>query len=385
MQNISSSKAVQSSQPGNPPPPKRILVVEDAHSLRRDIVEMLGFEGYEVIDAENGKRGVERALTEHPDLIICDIMMPIMGGFEVLETLRKEKATAAIPFIFLTARADRMDWRFGMASGADDYVTKPFTAVELLETVKTRLDRRTLYEEIADEKMEVVRGNIITAMPHELRTPLNVILGFSGLMSMDIDLLDGTRIAEMSSHINSAANRLYRLVENYITYAYTELLLSDSERHEVLKSGFMYHPKSPIEIYAMDRARLFNREADLVFDLTDIDKLAIHEEYFKKIVEELVDNACKFSTPGNLVVVRAAQEGTLYHLEFIDRGRGMKPEQIASLGAYMQFERRIHEQQGSGLGLINSMRLAELHDGSLRIESQVGKGTTVHVFLPIAH
>src|SRR5688572_18958649 len=114
---------------------KRILVIEDAHSLRRDILEMLTFEGYEVAGAEDGLVGVQRARELLPDLIICDIMMPQMDGYGVLETLREEAATASIPFVFLTARTDRVDIRQGMELGADDYLTKPFTAAELLKTV----------------------------------------------------------------------------------------------------------------------------------------------------------------------------------------------------------------------------------------------------------
>ena len=121
---------------------KKILVVEDAQSLRKDIVEMLGFEGFEAIGAENGLVGVDRARQVLPDLIICDIMMPGLDGYGVLEELRKDTLTSTIPFIFLTARTDRVDVRQGMELGADDFLTKPFHAAELLATVRTRLKKQ---------------------------------------------------------------------------------------------------------------------------------------------------------------------------------------------------------------------------------------------------
>jgi len=359
--------------------PKRILVIEDAHSLRRDIVEMLGFEGYEVFDAENGKRGVERAREALPDLIICDIMMPVMNGFEVLDALRSDQATATIPFIFLTARADRLDWRIGMQSGADDYLTKPFTAKELIATVNARLERHATIVRTSEQKIETLRGNIITAMPHELRTPLNVIMGFSNLLMMDAGIVDTKHIENMCGHINSAANRLYRLVENYITYGYTELLLSDERRRALLRNGLMFHPRASMQVYVQDRARQYGREADLILDISDAERLTIHEDYFKKVIEELIDNACKFSPLGMPITVRAGLEDDhLYHLRITDRGRGMTPEQIAQVGAYMQFERRVHEQQGSGLGLVISQRLIQLHGGTLSITSSKDEGTTIH-------
>ena len=111
---------------------KKILVVEDEQSLRKDIIEMLTYEGFDVIGAENGRVGIEEAQRHLPDLIICDIMMPEINGYDVLAELRKEGKTATIPFIFLTARTDKLDRRQGMEQGADDYLTKPFAIRELL-------------------------------------------------------------------------------------------------------------------------------------------------------------------------------------------------------------------------------------------------------------
>src|SRR5829696_518410 len=181
---------------------KKILVVEDAQSLRKDVLEMLGFEGYQGIGAENGLIGVQHAREYLPDLIICDIMMPEMDGYGVLETLRKDPRTQSIPFIFLTARTERVDMRTGMDLGADDFLTKPFHAAELLSTVKARLERAAIVEDKAREDMEEIRENIMMALPHELRTPLNVILGFSDLLMTDCRLMEAERIEVMSRHIN---------------------------------------------------------------------------------------------------------------------------------------------------------------------------------------
>ena len=120
---------------------KKILVIEDEPGIRMTLSLMLKAEGFEVATAENGRLGVEAVRTKTPDLILCDINMPEMDGFEVLEHLRREPALAAIPFVFLTARVDRSDLRRGMNLGADDYLTKPFTRDELLETVTARIKK----------------------------------------------------------------------------------------------------------------------------------------------------------------------------------------------------------------------------------------------------
>jgi len=133
---------------------RRLLVIDDHEDIRENIAEILSLAGYEAITAENGKRGVEKALKELPELVICDIMMPELDGYGVLHLLRKNEATENIPFIFLTARTERVDFRKGMEMGADDYITKPFDDIELLNAIEIRLKKYDLLKEAysADEK-----------------------------------------------------------------------------------------------------------------------------------------------------------------------------------------------------------------------------------------
>jgi CRP-like cAMP-binding protein/FixJ family two-component response regulator len=118
---------------------KKILLIEDNKDIRENTAEILTLANYSVLTAENGKIGVELALKEKPDLIICDIMMPVLDGYGVLHLLSKNDETATIPFVFLTAKAERSDFRKGMEMGADDYLTKPFDDMELLNIVDVRL------------------------------------------------------------------------------------------------------------------------------------------------------------------------------------------------------------------------------------------------------
>lgn len=120
---------------------QKILVIEDNDEVRENIAEIIQLSGYEVLTAENGKVGAEKALAEIPDLIICDIMMPVLDGYGVLHLVNKHEATAGTPFIFLTAKSERNDFRKGMEMGADDYITKPFDGIELLNAVESRLKK----------------------------------------------------------------------------------------------------------------------------------------------------------------------------------------------------------------------------------------------------
>ena len=120
---------------------KKILVVEDNAEVRENLEEILELSGYEVVTAKDGKVGVEKALKNPPDLILCDVMMPQLDGFGVLNILSKKSATANVPFVFLTAKTEKSDLRRGMNLGADDYVTKPFYKDELLDVIDTRLKK----------------------------------------------------------------------------------------------------------------------------------------------------------------------------------------------------------------------------------------------------
>jgi len=133
---------------------RRLLVIDDHDDIRENIAEILTLAGYEVYTAENGKRGVEAALREKPELIVCDIMMPELDGYGVLHLLRKNDATLNTPFIFLTAKTERTDFRKGMEMGADDYITKPFDDIELLNAIEIRLKKYDVLQQKypADEK-----------------------------------------------------------------------------------------------------------------------------------------------------------------------------------------------------------------------------------------
>ena len=133
---------------------QKILIIEDNKDIRENVVEILGLAGYTVFEADNGKTGIELAVNNLPDVILCDIMMPELDGYGVLFMLNKNPETAAIPFIFLTAKAERIDQRKGMEMGADDYLTKPFDDIELLNAIESRLRKKTAQQSFYSQSLE---------------------------------------------------------------------------------------------------------------------------------------------------------------------------------------------------------------------------------------
>ncbi len=133
---------------------KKILLIEDNMAMRENIAEILELAGYEVAIGCNGKEGVAQAQKNRPDLIICDIMMPVLDGYGVLHMLSRQESTAGIPFIFLTAKAEKTDFRKGMEMGADDYLTKPFDDVELLNAIESRLRKSEVLKKEFSKNLE---------------------------------------------------------------------------------------------------------------------------------------------------------------------------------------------------------------------------------------
>ena len=142
---------------------KKILVIEDNNEIRENISEILELDGYQTLQAANGKEGVAKTLETHPDLIICDIMMPELDGYGVLHILAKKEATASIPFIFLTAKAEKSDMRKGMTLGADDYLVKPFDDNELLDAIETRFKKADVLKKTYESSEKGLREFISDA------------------------------------------------------------------------------------------------------------------------------------------------------------------------------------------------------------------------------
>src|SRR6516162_6994364 len=161
----------------------------------------LAQKGYEVLEAENGATGIEIAQKSLPDLILCDVNMDKVDGYGTLSSLRKEPATAAIPFILMTGLADHAGMRHGMELGADDYLPKPFTIDALYGAVEARLRKAQTVREEAERKLADLRDNISMMLPHELRTPLNGILAYGEMLASDAATLPASEVAEMGQVI----------------------------------------------------------------------------------------------------------------------------------------------------------------------------------------
>lgn len=366
---------------------KKILVIEDDLHVQDNIYDILSLEDFYTITASDGVTGLMLAKEEKPDLIICDIMMPLMpnmDGYEVLKALRCDSETATIPFIFLTAKVERADLRYGMALGADDYLTKPFTPEELRQAIAARFSHQESQAQLAQRQVDQLRDSISYSLPYELNTPLVRIISNTRLLRTGYGSMNQEEVEAILETIDTASHKLYTLIQNFITYADLELISANAELVEKIIERTLPCAIMPIiKAAAVQKAREVGREADLQFELQDAEVL-ISDWRLEKALQEVVGNAFKFSSPGSSVKVISRVQASQVHIFVIDHGQGMDAEHISAVGAYMQFPHQLHDRDGSGLGLAIAKLTLTLYGGELAIESFVGQQTTVRMTLPIA-
>lgn len=358
-----------------------ILIIDDEPSFRRLIREILSHEGFTVLEAGSGVEGLLLARRALPSLIVCDVQMQDGDGYEALESLRKDSLTAAIPFILMTGEPEHDTNRKAMNRGADDILLKPFTGAELVAAVSARLDRQKGMVKEAEKKLEELRSSISMMLPHELNTPLAGIIGLGELLKLYPESFGPKELSEFGQDIVTSGTRLKDLTERFLLYA--QLAMLGPGQMLDFSDEFTNDAAQITRSIATETAGKHGRASDLQVHF-DAASAAISPRLFGRVIGELVDNAFKFSNQGDPVAVRISVRDSSAVIEVSDQGRGMSQEEISNAGAFLQFQRKRFEQQGTGLGLVIARRIAELHGGRLELESSPGHGLHARLILPVA-
>jgi len=357
----------------------KILVIEDDVRWRTWVESNLESAGHQVFSAQDGIAGLELAAQVKPDVILSDIEMPRLNGFGVIEALRQQPGLSDIPLIFLTSRNARVDQRKGMALGADDYLTKPFSREELLSSIAGSLSRRETLTERLRDYTEDQRREYAAPWAHELLTPLNGILGIASMLEAEPGTVAPNELRELARSIHTSARRQHDLVKKLVHHFQLQQI-RELKRHDpaVVEAG------AGIEDEVIGVAERMGRSADLHVKCARA-AVTISGEWLRTAAAELMENACKFSPPGSPIAVSARVVDGLYRLEVSDLGPGLTPEERDSIAAFRQFDRERREQQGLGLGLAIVRNIAQLHRGSFGLEPGAGgRGLRAIVELPLA-
>lgn len=339
-----------------------------------------------MLQAASGETALSVLQESCPDLIISDVMMPGMDGFALYEQVRANPEWSQIPFIFVTARGQRTDVRHGMGLGADDYLTKPFEAEELLAAVRVRLSRATETRAAINKASADLRDTIIRALSHEFRTPLALIVGYTELLEESAQETSDEEFYEFLQGLRMGSERLTNLVEDF-------LLLSRLESGTLVKENHALPERmvEPDQVLSHVVEQFEDQASARNISLTVNARapgatVALSERFSIEIVRRLVDNAIKFSKKeGGRVILTTRQAGGFWILDVVDDGIGIRQDALAWVfEAFRQVDRAKMEQQGAGLGLAIVRGLAELCGGCVEVQSKLGSGSKFTIWLPLA-
>lgn len=355
-----------------------LLVVEDEEDLRRNLEELLREEGFSVISAKDGLEGYEKASVSEPDLILSDIRMPRLDGYGFLTKLQENPVTAVIPFIFLTARVEMQDLRMGMVLGADDYIIKPFKAVDVLDAINSRLKKKENYLSIVKEFKNILMKRV----PHELRTPLVGILGMSSILCDDFDNLPREDIIEIADRIKHSGKRLHRRIEKFLIY--TELLDQSQENisiHSVNDSSFKIK-QDVISEMLLDKASEYKRKEDLSVKLDECN-IKISPQYFDILLNELLENSLKFTEKGSAVTIIGVCGKEFYQIKISDDGIRNGKINFENIKAFQKFDKLGLTDEGMGMGLAIVKKIIEMCGGYLKFDGNSSENTVVEAGIPL--
>ncbi|WP_438480237.1 hybrid sensor histidine kinase/response regulator [Oleiharenicola lentus] len=356
---------------------KTVLVIDDDPRLRPVLVEGLEAYGYRTLQAPNTKIGAELARANLPDVIVCDVDMPGQDGKSFLKELRQDPELSDRQFVLMTGDAANANTRTAMELGADDFLLKPFSLGALASAVAARLKRAEISRHLETRMIEQLRTSLHATLPHEFFTPLAGIFGLTEILEEELDDLSKDEIRELTRDILKSARRLHRTLRNYLHIISLDApnrpasdLLPAAKVAEAFNTGIKT---------AVDRNR---RSADVTAEIIGA-TLPCGPADCTALAEELVENALSFSAEGSPVKITLKPEKDLLNLEVTDQGRGMTPKQLQQLGLFQQHERKKFEQQGLGLGLALVRRIVFRLGGEFRITSELSKGTTVSITIPL--
>lgn len=397
-----------------------ILIVDDNMMNLQVLGNILGKNNYDIAISTNGNEAINYFNTETADLVLLDIMMPNISGYEVCEKIKNNQKTKNVPIIFLTAKTDKESIIKGFKAGAVDYLTKPFNEAELFARVKThielkkskenlellvhertkelnevnkelkkKIETQRKYEKVLEEaKMKAEESNdlksaFLSNMSHEVRTPMNGIIGFAELLVSSTDD-DVDKKKKYINIIKSRCKDLTNIIEDIIMISKIE-----TRQMEMFETEFSLN-ETLQEIYNKHKSKLASINKDY---LEFIISTALNEEKSKikldkhkliRILNDLISNAIKFTIKGKIRVGYKLKDESTLLFYVSDTGIGIPEDKLEVIfESFRQTQLGLsREYQGIGLGLTISKNFVDLLGGKMWIESKIDKGTTVYFTVP---
>lgn len=368
---------------------------------------------YRLQYAADGQEALNSLDVFKPDLILLDVMMPGIDGIEVCRQIKAMPKWQSVPIIMVTVLTAKSTLAECLRAGADDFISKPVNALELrarvgsMLRIKRQHDRlKQLARRIKKQRnyirsvsklqhssitlltnsLQTLRQGLATNLTQELNSPLRGLLAILTMLQVQFKDMSPIELKQSINQASQSAHQLETLLQQILFYLYLESKAAQKSNVSLLleTSEQQYSTQQLISQIAQTRTTRAQRSEDLILELQEA-HLTTTKQYLSLIIGALIDNALKFSQPRTPIMIRSKVEENMFCLWVRDFGRGMTQKQIASIGAFTQFERQASGKQGLGLGLTLSKKIVSLYHGRLIISSTPNKGTTVQLILPINH
>ncbi len=353
-----------------------ILIVDDTPDNLRLLSGLLTTQGYDVRPVPSGRLALSGARADPPDLILLDIKMPGMNGYEVCEQLKAAERTRDIPVIFISALDETVDKMRGFAVGGVDYITKPFQEEEVLARVKAHVTIRRQQQQLC--ALNASKDTFFSIIAHDLKNPFSGFLSFVALMEDSITTWDKNRIIELTALLRTSANHLSALLDNLLTWS------------RIQRGLIEYHPiRCDLHVMAAHNIAIFTPNAEqkqIVLSNSIPEPMLVSADVnmVDTVLRNLLSNALKFTRAGGTVDVTARSDQQSIEVSVSDTGVGIAEEHWPKLFQIDVRYKRLGtaSEKGTGLGLCLCREFVEQHNGRLRVESEADKGSTFSFTLP---
>lgn len=362
------------------PSKKELLVVDDTPDNLRLLSAMLTQQNYEVRKALNSTRAIASVKADAPDLILLDIKMPGMNGYEVCTALKSDPETQEIPIIFISALDDALDKVRAFSVGGADYITKPFQEAEVLARIENQLHIRELQSQLKTQNEELARSNheleqFAYVVSHDLQQPLQSITGYARIIALQYPELLGTAANQYLENIVEAGDRMQRLIQDLLSYA------KIGKRTE----SFALVDCNVVLAQAISNLDLSLKESHAELSYPDLPIILGNETQLIQLFQNLISNAIKFSrseiTP-QINITLSEPDDDFWLFQIHDNGIGMPPDRVQQVFKIFQRLHSAEKYPGTGIGLAICKKIVENHQGNIWVESQQDVGTTFYFKLP---
>lgn len=369
------------SQSGN------VLIVDDISQNIQILGQILKSRSYNVFVATNGVSALKIATDRVIDLILLDVSMPEMDGYEVCKRLKANPVTAEIPVIFLTARIQPEDVIMGFESGGVDYVTKPFQADELLQRVATHTKIRLQQKLISEQNKQLIELNatknkFFSIIAHDLKNPFSTILGYSSLLSQNFTSFSMEESLNFINSIFNSADNAYKLLENLLTWARTQSQTLTFEP-EVINIKNMVN-----EVLLLNESFAAKKDITIINNITSDCHVLADKNMIHTVFRNLVSNAIKYTDKYGAVTVDFLRKPDehLAVVSVVDTGIGIASDRLENLFRIDTNSTTpgTHNESGTGLGLILCYEFVVKNGGKIWVDSLVGRGSAFSFTVPLA-